>query len=106
MDARTAHDRLDGLTLIDVRETFEWKGGHIQGSTHIPLGDLPGRVDELGGEERLLMVCKSGSRSDEAARFLKAFGIAAENLDGGVLGWDRAGFELVTPEGDPGRVVI
>jgi hypothetical protein len=41
----------------------------------------------------------------EAARFLHAFGVSAESLDGGVAAWAEQGFELVTPDGAAGRVV-
>jgi rhodanese-related sulfurtransferase len=91
--------------LIDVRETFEFKAGHIEGSMHIPFGELPSKVDDLTTDGPLLMVCKSGARSDEAARFLRSFGIDAENLDGGVIAWSQAGLDLVTPDGERGRVV-
>ena len=106
MDARTAHTSLDRLLVIDVRETYEWKGGHIAGSRHVPLGEIPSRVEELEGAEQVVVVCKVGARSEEAARFLKAFGVPAENLDGGVVAWVQEGFDLVTPDGEEGRVVM
>ena len=106
LEARSARSSAEELTFIDVRETFEFKGGHIAGSTNIPLGDLPARVDEIDRSGHVVTVCKVGARSDEAARFLRAFGVEAENLDGGVVAWTEAGFDLVTPEGTPGRVVM
>jgi rhodanese-related sulfurtransferase len=106
LDARSARESLGGLQLLDVRETYEFKAGHISGSTNIPLGELPARIDDLEAEGPFLVVCKVGARSDEAARFLQAFGKQAENLEGGVLAWSEAGFDLVTPEGEPGRVVV
>jgi rhodanese-related sulfurtransferase len=106
VDVRTAHSAPDEILFVDVREAYEWKGGHIRGSKHIPLGELPSKVSELEGADRIVTVCKVGARSEEAARFLQAFGIAAENLDGGVLAWTQQGFELVTPDGSTGRVVM
>lgn len=106
MDARTAQTAANDILFVDVRENLEWKGGHIPGSIHIPLGELPGRVEEVDRSARVVTVCKVGARSDEAARFLQASGVPAENLDGGVIAWTEAGFELVTPEGEPGRVVM
>jgi rhodanese-related sulfurtransferase len=106
LDARTAHGSLEEARVVDVRESYEFKGGHIDGSTNIPLGALPARIDEFEGAGRVLTVCTSGARSDEAARYLKAFGVDAENLDGGVIAWKQAGFDLVTPDGEPGRVVM
>src|SRR5688500_7976709 len=101
MDARTAYGSADDLIFIDVRETYEFKGGHIPGSTHVPLGEIPARVDDLEPAARVVTVCKVGARSEEAARYLKAFGVDAENLEGGLLAWAEQGFELVTPEGEP-----
>jgi rhodanese-related sulfurtransferase len=106
VDARTAHSSLDSIVLVDVREAYEFRGGHIPGARHIPLGEIPARVSELDPGDRVVTVCKSGVRSDEAARFLTAFGVGAENLDGGVIAWTEAGFDLVTPDGSPGRVVM
>lgn len=106
MDARTAHGASDEILFVDVREPYEYKGGHIAGSRHIPLGELPGRVGELEGSGRVVAVCKVGARSEEAARFLQAFGVDAENLEGGVLAWTQQGFELVTSDGAAGRVVM
>lgn len=106
MDARTARDAADDILFIDVRETYEWKAGHIEGSQHIPLGEIPARAAEVDANQRVVTVCKVGARSEEAARFLNAFGVPAENLDGGVLAWTEAGFDLVTPDGEPGRVMM
>ena len=37
----------DGLAVVDVREPVEWQYGHIEGSIHIPLGELTGRLGEV-----------------------------------------------------------
>ncbi len=105
MDPRTAHGSLPEVRFVDVRESHEYRGGHIPGSDNIPLGDLPSRIDDLEGGNPVVTVCTVGARSDEAARFLRSFGITAENLEGGVKAWTQAGFDLVTPDGTPGRVV-
>lgn len=105
MDASKAHETREDVTFLDVREPYEWKGGHIRGSRNVPLGDIPALVDDLRSDVPIVTVCTVGARSDEAARFLRSFGIVAENLDGGVVAWSEKGFELVTPDGDPGRVV-
>ena len=106
MDARTAHESRDQIVFVDVRETYEFKGGHISGSRHIPFGEIPARVEELEGAGRVVTVCKVGARSDEAARYLQALGVEAENLDGGVVAWAQEGFTLVAPDGSEGRVVM
>lgn len=105
MEPSEAHEAREQVTFLDVREKHEWKGGHIPGSRNVPLGEIPGLVDELRGSAPIVTVCTVGARSDEAARFLRSFDIAADNLDGGVVAWSEKGYELVTPDGGPGRVV-
>ena len=75
------------LHLLDVREQDEWDAGHIDGAQHIPLGELAARMGEVPRDRTVVAVCRSGSRSDRAARGLRAAGFAAENLDGGVTAW-------------------
>lgn len=91
--------------LIDVREDDEWRAGHIDGSQHIPLGELGARLSELPLGGRIVAVCRSGSRSGAAVRGLQKLGYDALNLDGGVTAWAKAGLPLVDDAGRPGRVI-
>lgn len=91
--------------LLDVREDDEWMAGHIDGSQHIPLGQLGDRLGELPAGRRIVAVCRSGSRSAAAVRGLRQLGYEAENLDGGVSAWTRSGLALVDEAGRPGRVI-
>ena len=91
--------------LLDVREDDEWAAGHIEGAQHIPLNQLAGRVGEVPREHTIVAVCRSGGRSAAAVRGLRQLGYTAENLEGGVTDWHRAGLPLVTPVGAPGRVI-
>lgn len=84
---------------LDVREDDEWAAGRVPGALHIPLGELVGRVDELDATRPLVVVCRSGARSAQAAAYLGAFGFAAENLAGGLEAWDAAGLPLDPPDG-------
>ena len=93
------------LHLLDVREQDEWDAGHIEGAQHIPLGELGARLAEVPKEQVVVAVCRSGSRSDRAAKGLRLSGFEAENLDGGVTAWTRAGLPLVAKGGGPGRVI-
>lgn len=93
------------LHLLDVREQDEWDAGHIEGSQHIPLGELGARLAEVPRQRVVVAVCRSGSRSDRAAKGLRLSGFQAENLDGGVTAWTRAGLSLVAKGGGPGRVI-
>ena len=97
--------RRSELHLLDVREQDEWDAGHIEGSQHVPLGELAARLAEVPKAQVVVAVCRSGSRSDRAAKGLRMSGFQAENLDGGVTAWSRAGFPLVAKGGGPGRVI-
>jgi molybdopterin/thiamine biosynthesis adenylyltransferase/rhodanese-related sulfurtransferase len=83
-----------GYRVVDVREPWEWRAGHVPGATHIPLGDLPARLeaDLADRDERLLLYCRSGARSGRAAQFLAASGYrAVANLADLVDEWRRLG---------------
>jgi rhodanese-related sulfurtransferase len=97
--------RRSDLHLLDVREQDEWDAGHIEGAQHIPLGQLGARLAEVPREQVVVAVCRSGSRSDRAAKGLRGQGFDAENLEGGVTAWSRAGLPLVARGGGPGRVI-
>ena len=83
-------DRGDRVTIVDVREPWEWEIGNLepQGARLIPLNDLPSRMDELNPEDELVMQCRSGARSAHAAGFLREQGFErVHNLAGGILRW-------------------
>ena len=83
------------ITVIDVREDFEWDAGHIPGATWIPLGQLPGRVDEIPTDVPVVMVCRSGNRSLQAFNFLRDQGFeTVHNMLGGMNTWAAAGYEV------------
>jgi len=91
--------------LLDVREQDEWDAGHIDGAQHIPLGQLGARVGEVPKDRAVVAVCRSGGRSERATQGLRTIGYQAENLEGGVTAWSRAGLPLVSAAGGPGRVI-
>jgi rhodanese-related sulfurtransferase len=94
----------EALTVLDVREPVEWAHGHIPGAVHVPLMELPQRLDELG-DQQTLVVCKVGARSAQAVGYLRQQGFDAVNLDGGLLEWEAAGRALVSETGRPPVVV-
>jgi rhodanese-related sulfurtransferase len=84
----------DGVTLLDVREDDEWAAGHAPGAVHIPLGELPTRVEELAklpDNQPLYVVCRSGGRSARATAWLNASGWEAVNVAGGMKSWHAEG---------------
>ena len=84
----------DGTLLIDVREQDEWDAGHAPDARLVPLSQLQERVGELPENTKLLIVCHSGMRSMRATAFLRAEGLDAVNVIGGMVAWSAAGGAL------------
>ena len=77
----------EALTVIDVRGESEWRAGHLPDAVHIPLGELPDRLDELP-TTGLVLQCQGGSRSAVAASLLQRMGRDdVKNLAGGYTAW-------------------
>jgi hydroxyacylglutathione hydrolase len=80
------------VTLIDVRNATEWRGGHIDGARHIPLGYLANRLEEIPKTGAVVVQCQSGARSSIGASLLRARGFdQVINLTGGISSWIKAG---------------
>ena len=82
-----------GSLVRDVREDAEFAAGHLPRARHIPLGQLPGRLDELAKfkDKPVLITCRSGARSGSACRTLRKAGFTQVfNLKGGVGAWSQA----------------
>lgn len=73
-----------------MRERWERETAAIPGSLHIPLGELPARLDELPQDSDLIIYCHHGGRSSQAALWLEQQGYdEVANLDGGIDAWSR-----------------
>lgn len=80
-----------GAVVIDVRTYEEFASGHIKGSKNIPLQIISGKVAEIKKlNQPVIVCCRSGMRSAQAASILKAQGI--EVMNGG--GWEGLNREL------------
>jgi rhodanese-related sulfurtransferase len=91
---------ITGLALfVDVREADEYEAGHVEGSVHIPIGDIQTRWQELLGQETVIVVCQIGQRSGLVTDFLRERGLDAHNLEGGLEAWARAGLALTSGSG-------
>ncbi|PYV23817.1 MAG: molybdenum cofactor biosynthesis protein MoeB [Acidobacteria bacterium] len=81
-------DERKPFVLIDVREPHEFQICRIAGSTLIPLGDVPKRMNELNSADEIVVHCRSGMRSAQAVELLMKAGFRKiHNLKGGVLAW-------------------
>ncbi len=88
-ELKTRLDNGEKLTVIDVREPHEYEEFNIGGRL-IPLGTLPGTLDDLEDlkEEEIIVHCRSGARSATAKAFMEQNGFKnVRNLLGGVLDW-------------------
>jgi rhodanese-related sulfurtransferase len=90
------------LHVIDIRELDEWTAGHIEGTEHIPMGELLRTPDRLPTDQPLALVCRSGTRSGHAAQQLAARGFEVTDLQGGLIAWARAGLPLASGAGRTG----
>jgi len=94
-------DEQPQLQVVDVREPYEREAGHIAGTRHIALNDMSERAASLAQDRPVVFYCRVGARSLMAAQALRAAGLDAYSMEGGLLRWDREGRPL-SPDG--GRV--
>ncbi len=80
--------RGDAFVLLDVREDDELATASLPGARHVPMGEIPSRLDELERGDAYVVMCHGGVRSDHVARYLRASGYAdVANLAGGIDAW-------------------
>ena len=86
------NEKLSGeeVQLIDVREYAEYAGGRVSGAKLIPLGDIEKRHAELDHTKTIYVMCRTGRRSVEAQKRLKALGFTdVVNVTGGFEAWKK-----------------
>jgi molybdopterin/thiamine biosynthesis adenylyltransferase/rhodanese-related sulfurtransferase len=99
--ARQEIDRGDAV-LIDTREPHEWEEAHLEGATLVPPATVSERIGDLVPDrsQRVLLYCRTGSRSARAADELQALGYEnVANVAGGIVAWQELGLPVVVPEG-------
>ncbi len=95
----------DDAVVIDVREGEEWEAGHAPQARHIPMMQIPTRVDEVPRDRDVVVVCRVGARSAQVVAYLRAQGYdRVANLDGGMIAWAAAGLPVVA-DGRPAFVL-
>lgn len=81
--------RGEALNLIDVREEEEVSHGMILGAKHIPMNQIPERLNEIERTNEIIFICQSGYRSERVCEYLQHIGIAGcVNMEGGMLAWN------------------
>lgn len=100
----TVHELADWLehgrdvTVIDVREPFEWLEGHIEGALHLPLLEAAARRGAVPADRPKAVLCAGGLRSSTAISALKRHGLQNWfNVTGGMTAWLKSGYPIVGP---------
>jgi molybdopterin/thiamine biosynthesis adenylyltransferase/rhodanese-related sulfurtransferase len=95
VDVRTASAELASDSppfLLDVREPWEWAVSNLaeRGARLIPLEELESRLGEVPSDRPVIVYCRTGQRSEDAARLMRQAGRErVSNLRGGILAWAR-----------------
>ncbi|MEA1918752.1 MAG: rhodanese-like domain-containing protein [Campylobacterota bacterium] len=85
------------VIVVDVRTPEEHaKDGKIKGSILMPLSTLGNNINQLQAykDKKILLYCRSGTRSITASRIVAAAGYKAYNVDGGMNAWKGAALPI------------
>ncbi|MBT8144772.1 MAG: sulfurtransferase [Gammaproteobacteria bacterium] len=81
------------VCLLDVREPWELETAAVDGTLDIPMGEVVDNLDRIraaAADKQLVVMCRSGARSQQVANFLNENGLSGVlNLDGGILAWSE-----------------
>lgn len=95
--AEAAAKREAGAFILDVRQPEEWNEYHIPGSILVPLDELEARVSELPSDQEIVVVCRSGNRSQPGRDILLDAGFTqVTSMTGGLKQWRAAGYPTVS----------
>jgi rhodanese-related sulfurtransferase len=87
----------DDFILLDIRSAGELAQGMLPDAEHLPMHLIPLRINELPKDKDVVLYCHSGARSYHACAYLAQQGYDnVINLRGGILGWARSGYQLIT----------
>jgi len=82
-----------GSLVLDIRDEKEFAAGHLPRARHIPQGELPGRLGEIGKykDKPVIVTCRRGNRAAVACRLLRRSGFNnVFLLKGGLAAWQEA----------------
>ena len=106
IDAHEGAARTPGSALLlDVLNPNEFDAGHAPHAVLIPLPELTARMSELDANVPIVVICRSGGRSQAAAELLAASGYDVVNLIGGMQAWQADGLDVVANGDQPGTVL-
>lgn len=96
IDVSELHQALgEDITLLDVREPYEYEAGHVAGAQLMPLANVVALAADLPKDRPVYVVCRSGNRSLQASNALIEAGFEdVRNVGGGMIAWEAAGFDV------------
>ncbi len=85
----------NGAYVLDVRTQEEWNDFHAPNTTLIPLDQLPSRLDEIPRDREIVVVCRSGNRSQQGRDILLNTGFQqVTSMQGGLNEWRASGYPV------------
>ncbi|AQL43165.1 rhodanese [Halorientalis sp. IM1011] len=85
-------DADEPVRIVDIRSPAAFRRGHVPGSENVPFPQLPTRVDEFAGADRIVTVCPHGHDSLRAGRLIVSSeavdDATVQSLAGGLEAWD------------------
>lgn len=93
--------KADSMQLLDVRTPQEYAEGHIDGALNIDVrsDDFQKMAEkDLSKDSTILVYCRSGRRSMDAAEILTRLGYKVVNLKGGIIEWKEEGLPETSEE--------
>lgn len=89
-EAKSMMESDEEMIIIDVREESEYNEGHIKDSLLLPLGNIEKDIEKMAKDKdkTILLYCRSGRRSSEAATILTNLGYSNVYDFGGIIDWD------------------
>lgn len=92
----------DSPQLVDSRTSMEYENGTIAGARHAPVTGMPASIEglDLDHTRSVVVLCQTGHRSRPGTRWLRARGVQAYSLQGGISAWVKSGLALEKPDRD------
>lgn len=92
---RIKNNSLGNAIIVDVRMSFEVRGGVVPGAVNIPMKEVSAHKDDLMKYNTVYLICQSGGRSEMTGMMLHADGLTQVcNVDGGTMAWREKGYDF------------
>jgi len=90
-ELKARRDRGENPLVVDVREDWELQLARIPDVLHVPMSQIPARLQELPRDGEVILMCHAGGRSTRVAHFLANQGFTdVANLSGGISAWSQS----------------